>query len=542
MAVDFDICTESLETSSRGSLLCKVSNDAHTITDLEATRAFQRLRADMARHRSQLCLSIREPLRLTEVRLPGHDLGDRAVRALAEALIIGQVQLSILELYKNRLGDAAAQAIAVLIQEAPAPGIHGLHLSHNYLSPLGVGLMLGAAASCGHYPAWREVSGVRRRVPLWLRVERQYCVWPALQHLKEEEQLLRAGSLLKEKEKTLLKKCQAAGTLPKSEDLPSSLVLLCMPPPSQAASIPRPEEQDFGSPAQASSIHAGSRAPGCSSYTCCHPCNSGWPIVHVPYFWSQQGTQQPPEAASLCQTDPIWRSWMPTKPICIQGHERQRTLLNAGVPAVHETSKVACQLPASGTVDADANRKAEEVNGVLAKSSGRVILPLLQNSQESSTESPLSPAGPSLESSPGFAVPLQRGASKAAVEEPQRQGTPLLQVSSSPRTPARQIVTPEPKADTQSSPMRSRRQSAQPGQKAAKTARQDAQGSPSMQQGPVDERCAEAATARTQPKRRRREVQIETNAEALESNQKPVLQAFMQELRRDHGAAVIDLD
>ena len=44
--------------------------------------------------------------------------------------------MEVLELYKNRLGDASAQALAVLLENSPKPGVHGFHLSHNYFTPL----------------------------------------------------------------------------------------------------------------------------------------------------------------------------------------------------------------------------------------------------------------------------------------------------------------------------------------------------------------------------------------------------------------------
>eukprot|EP00971_Amphidinium_carterae_P211417 4194782-Amphidinium_carterae.1 len=135
-------------------LICKVpdpEND-HSITDSEALRSFTELNRRLPRYREILGVPRRGAAFLDQLSLQGHWIGDRAVRALVEALLANDVVLGTLELYKNRLGDASAQALAVLVQHSPAPGVRGLHLSHNYMSPAGVNLIITAAAASGHYP------------------------------------------------------------------------------------------------------------------------------------------------------------------------------------------------------------------------------------------------------------------------------------------------------------------------------------------------------------------------------------------------------
>lgn len=75
------------------------------------------------------------------------------------------------------------------MEHSPKPGVHGFHLSHNYFSPLGVGLLLAAAARSGCYPAPRVWRGREYLCPLWLRVEQQLMRWEVLSGLPEEDGL-----------------------------------------------------------------------------------------------------------------------------------------------------------------------------------------------------------------------------------------------------------------------------------------------------------------------------------------------------------------
>eukprot|EP00435_Cladocopium_sp_Y103_P061167 s1509_g22.t2 len=228
----------------------------------------------------------------------------------ADALLSGSTLVQVIELYKNRLSDVSAQALSVLLEHSPPPGVHGFHLSHNYFTPLGVGLILASAARSGYYPARRSWRGTELRCPMWLRVEQQLIKWEALSGLPEEEQKHRAELLLEEKSASLIKRCQAEGRY--FPEFLSDFKLLCMP-------------EGFESEASDSKeISQRPRHRSCSSWCCVHiqEEKQKWPMVHLPYFWSQKAihTLEPPEG-HLLKLDPGWRNWRPRLPLS-QGKPR----------------------------------------------------------------------------------------------------------------------------------------------------------------------------------------------------------------------------
>jgi len=256
------------------------------ITDDEAARALQKARFDMPRHRVRLGLSFGTPVRLAKISLPHHSLGDRAVRALVEALVMGTVLVRDLELYDNMLGDASAQAIAKLIEHSPA-GIHGLHLSHNYMSCAAIGLMLRAAAHSRAYPLKSEIGA---GAPLWLRVENQHLLWPELnfRNIKDKELMqAKAEKIVDDQCKKIVSSLQDRGVLPR--DPGPEFKLACIP-----------KEWSY--------------TERCSKNNCCHATEHG-PIVHLPYFWQQKGERaEPPSTAQLRSTDADWMTWRPRLP------------------------------------------------------------------------------------------------------------------------------------------------------------------------------------------------------------------------------------
>lgn len=291
----------------------KERRSGRTVTDAEATRIFVKLRQDLPRHRARCCLAPPAPMWLASINLACHELGDRAVRALVEALLAGRVRVGVVELYKNQLGDASAQALATLVERSPAPGVAGLHISHNYFTPLGVELMLCAAAVCGHYPRRRSPQAAER-VPLWLRVERQLCKWPVLGGLSPDQQLREAQKLIGMKEGTLLSRARARGVIP-MDPLPDGFKLICIP-------VPATDARQAGIAYDQTDSAGGKKfnAADCCSTRCCFASEHG-PAVHLPYFWSQDGTvakEKLPEHASLSQRDKSWRNWAPAKPISIR--------------------------------------------------------------------------------------------------------------------------------------------------------------------------------------------------------------------------------
>jgi len=314
--VDFDVKIGDYG----GELVCKVEDQrkehrsGRTIMDAEATRCFVKLRQDLPRHRGRCCLAPPAPMWLASINLACHELGDRAVRSLVEALLAGRVRVGVVELYKNQLGDASAQALATLVERSPAPGVTGLHISHNYFTPLGVELMLCAAAVCGHYPRRRSPQATER-VPLWLRVERQLCKWPVLGGLSPDQQLRESQKLIGMKEGTLLSRAQARGVIPMDARLPDNFKLICIPVPATDARL--------AGLAYDRSEHAHGRddySSSCCSTRCCFASEYG-PAVHLPYFWSQDGIvtkEKLPEHAKLSQRDKFWRDWAPPKCISIR--------------------------------------------------------------------------------------------------------------------------------------------------------------------------------------------------------------------------------
>jgi len=306
---------EDEERPERSCLHCTAENGTlgSKISDLIACRKFFELKSDIPRFRAQLKLEAKAPIWMAQISLAGHELGDRAVRALVEALLSGSTLVEVLELYKNRLSDVSAQALSLLLEHSPEPGVHGYHLSHNYFSPLGVGLILASAARSGYYPARRRWKGSSFLCPLWLRVEQQLIKWEALSGLEEEEQKHRADILLEEKAFSLLKRCQAEGRY-FPEFLPN-FKLLCMPQ-SFESDVPQDQAQDQESMRQRSRGHC------CSKWRCVHihQEEQSWPMVHLPYFWSQRTLHkvEPPEG-NLLKLDPGWRSWRPRLPLSVQG-------------------------------------------------------------------------------------------------------------------------------------------------------------------------------------------------------------------------------
>lgn len=285
-----------------GGLTCQKATK-QVVDDASAKRSFEVASLGMARHRRQLALAPSAGMQLSEIRLPKNEIGDRAVRALVQSLVSGGVRLGVLELYKNRLGDASAQALGVLVEETPAPGIHALHLSHNYFSPTGVGLILRGAVRSNKYPSDRPMpNGLKTsKAPLWLRVEQQRIPWKMLAGKTPSEQLQIARMLLTEKERSL-------ATQVEQEIVPGRHQLLCMPEPAHNW------QEFFANEADALAYMEGCALDDravCNSYRCRHITRAG-PVVHLPYFWSQRGASAKlPRQASLKVEDKGWHSWRP---------------------------------------------------------------------------------------------------------------------------------------------------------------------------------------------------------------------------------------
>eukprot|EP00927_Polykrikos_kofoidii_P074565 TRINITY_DN70577_c0_g1_i1.p1 TRINITY_DN70577_c0_g1~~TRINITY_DN70577_c0_g1_i1.p1 ORF type:complete len:768 (+),score=156.42 TRINITY_DN70577_c0_g1_i1:109-2412(+) len=291
--LEFDI-----NTSNGGFLECKAprpKEGGHKLTDLEGCRSFEKLRRDLPALRARLSLEASAPLYLPELDLAHHDLGDRAIRSMVDAFVRGCVHVGHVQLFRNRLGDAAAQALAQLLVHSPAPGVYGLHISHNFISPAGVSLMLSAAAFSRRYPMMRNGS----LAPLWLRVERQLCPWTMLTGQPVHEQFRRAELLISQKEARLMKRFKESGGPIANQ--PPGFRLLCLPRPTDTSKAENWYEE----------THSFRPTSPCNTGRCAHA-NEHGPMVHLPYFWAQCGNiPHQPEAASMDKKDPQWQSWTP---------------------------------------------------------------------------------------------------------------------------------------------------------------------------------------------------------------------------------------
>lgn len=307
-----------LHTEGGGSLQCLAEDGkaatAKKFNDEDGVRSFESLQKDMLRHRTILLLEPTAPMNLQDLQLAGHDLGDRACRSLVQALVRGTAHVETIELYKNRLGDASAQALAQLVGLAPKPGILGLHLSHNYFTPIGVSFIMAAAASSGNYP----IAKGEHWAPLWLRVEHQKAHWPAFDGYKEQgSKFDRAKRLIEDKEEHLLRRAWACGKIPEKKR-PEGLRMICMPGMGSIVDGDRldADGEPLRMPKTKSSKHS-----GCQKGVCCHACEYG-PIIHLPYFWAQharEGRTPNPQAALLHLEDSYWKTWKPRVPIARQG-------------------------------------------------------------------------------------------------------------------------------------------------------------------------------------------------------------------------------
>jgi hypothetical protein len=309
-------------------------------------------------------LSTGVPLYLAQLELPEHLIGDRAVRALVEALLFGTVRCPEILLYKCQLGDAAAQALACYVEQAPKPGVQGLHLSHNYFSPIGVKLLVEAARRSKMYPIERQ--NCRTPTPLWLRVDHQLVYWKGFTGLSEIEQLTEAEKRVEELGARLLAKSQAEGIIPnnlKPWELPR---LICIP----SARGPQASEIKRETDGESDDARKLMVASPCAPFRCKFATRHG-PLVHLPYFWMQDGPRRDsvlPEAASLHVQEPSWKTWKPRLPI------RDEAAREAAVAAAKaEYAEALANPPIPATVLASSAPTPQEV---LAKAAPAAAAPV----------------------------------------------------------------------------------------------------------------------------------------------------------------------
>eukprot|EP00929_Paragymnodinium_shiwhaense_P007926 TRINITY_DN11184_c0_g1_i2.p1 TRINITY_DN11184_c0_g1~~TRINITY_DN11184_c0_g1_i2.p1 ORF type:complete len:746 (+),score=173.95 TRINITY_DN11184_c0_g1_i2:187-2424(+) len=268
-----------------------------TVDDNNAARSFDKFKQEVSRIRLRFGLKEGDPLRMTDIKLAHHGLGDKAIRAMVDALV---------------------------------RGLHGLHMSHNYVSPVGVSLILSAAVSSNRYPMWREDRGEGRWIPLWLRIEQQAVPWPAIDCTLEEEELQkRAHELIAAKESDLWKRAleisDSRWSVALQEQKLEKGKLICVPEPSTYYEEPSWNEDednsDYENDSSAWRARTRHRYNGCYKSLCRHAGEFG-PVAHVPYFWSQRGwaydgatvpAWKIPQEALLKKRERAWMTWTPQR-------------------------------------------------------------------------------------------------------------------------------------------------------------------------------------------------------------------------------------
>eukprot|EP00747_Dinoflagellata_sp_TGD_P195869 gnl/TRDRNA2_/TRDRNA2_65183_c0_seq2.p1 gnl/TRDRNA2_/TRDRNA2_65183_c0~~gnl/TRDRNA2_/TRDRNA2_65183_c0_seq2.p1 ORF type:complete len:712 (-),score=107.46 gnl/TRDRNA2_/TRDRNA2_65183_c0_seq2:162-2297(-) len=100
-----------------------------------------------------------------DVNFASNQLGDRGVLELLSALERLRLNVRILKLFKNKIGQAGALALAHWIERSKP--VWELHLSHNRIPAEGANALLAAVAGHRGYPPKRSKGWA----PLWLRLE-----------------------------------------------------------------------------------------------------------------------------------------------------------------------------------------------------------------------------------------------------------------------------------------------------------------------------------------------------------------------------------
>lgn len=366
------------------------------ITDQEATRSFEKFIAEVKPLRLRANVALGAPIRLMEVRLPSQHLGDRAVRSFVQALVRGNVQIQVVELYRNHLGDAGAQALSTLLERVPAPGLQRLHLSHNYFSNVGVGLLLVAAVRCNRYPiAYLDRNNDERTRPLWLRVENQLVPWPALIDAAEDMRLVKAQMLIDHLGKRLLEDFKDQGLFPahlSTTDPLDKFHMFCIPRIDESRWTQN-ADNEFVRHEDASQEGTHRHAGFCSSFRCRNSTAHG-PLVHLPWFHQQnqymkggrkdlsRQDSKPPEAALLCEQDTTWKTWAPRRP-AMSGYER-RQLENAGLATGQPSMLALPQLERTSSASVASGSQAQRDLPV-GKASSQIV-PLSPKREEEERE------------------------------------------------------------------------------------------------------------------------------------------------------------
>lgn len=96
-------------------------------------------------------------------------IGDRGMRAIMRVMVSREIPVASLKLFKNRLGDGAAKAVAELLAKGRQP--REVHVSHNRITGVGAVALLRAAST----PSRKGSSWGSQ--PLWMRIENNCIDW-----------------------------------------------------------------------------------------------------------------------------------------------------------------------------------------------------------------------------------------------------------------------------------------------------------------------------------------------------------------------------
>ena len=286
---------------SGNMLTCGSISARKMVFDPQVVASFQMMRDALPQARLTNGLTSRQTLWLSELDLGDNAISDLGVRALVSAFTVGHVSVERLKLHKNQIGSAGAQALTFLLNGSPLPPME-LHLSHNYLQPSSVKMLLQAAARNSNYP--RRVSGATGQMaPLWLRVEQQKVSWTGFVKGDEQGNWSRAQDMITAAVAWMMEARREAGILSSvsAGSWNASPAMLCLANGSQCRS-------------GRASLQRRHDADACCWHTrWCYTSNSwvGCPVAHLPYLWSQ-GTG-PSHEANHAQHRQLggWETWTP---------------------------------------------------------------------------------------------------------------------------------------------------------------------------------------------------------------------------------------
>lgn len=146
--------------------LLQVNLSRRKLGDDGLTRFCQWLPHELQRRRLKIGEEI---VKVSEMDLSQNGIGDVGIQRLVETFSTLKVVVGTLKLFKNRMGQAGATALASWIRSSTWP-LFELHLSHNYITTEGAEEILQAIAQNSKYPSQRP-GGKQQRFPLWLRLE-----------------------------------------------------------------------------------------------------------------------------------------------------------------------------------------------------------------------------------------------------------------------------------------------------------------------------------------------------------------------------------